>query len=44
VIEAALAGADIATIPPIVIDKLFNHPLTDTGLSKFLSDWEKKFG
>jgi len=44
VIEAALAGADVGTIPPDVIDKLFNHPLTDIGLSKFLSDWKKGFG
>lgn len=44
VIEAALAGADVGTIPPAVIDKLFNHPLTDIGLSKFLSDWKKGFG
>ncbi len=44
VIEAALAGADVGTIPPAVIDKLFDHPLTDIGLSKFLSDWKKGFG
>lgn len=41
VVEAALAGADIATIPYSVIDKLLKHPLTDIGLAKFLSDWEK---
>ncbi len=41
VIEAALAGADIATIPHAVIDKLLKHPLTDIGLEKFLADWEK---
>lgn len=41
VIEAALMGADICTMPFNVIDKLFNHPLTDIGLEKFLSDWKK---
>ena len=40
VIEAALNGADVATIPPEVIEKLFNHPLTDIGLAKFLEDWK----
>jgi transaldolase len=41
VIEAARMGADIATCPPAVIDMLFNHPLTNSGLEKFLKDWEK---
>ncbi len=41
VVEAALMGADVCTIPFNVIDKLFNHPLTDIGLDKFLSDWNK---
>ncbi|MCS7053330.1 MAG: fructose-6-phosphate aldolase [Ignavibacterium sp.] len=41
VVEAALIGADVCTIPFSVIDKLFNHPLTDIGLDKFLSDWKK---
>jgi len=41
VIEAAKMGADIATCPPAVIDQLFNHPLTNIGLEKFLKDWEK---
>jgi transaldolase len=41
VVEAARAGADIATCPPAVIDQLFNHPLTNIGLDKFLKDWEK---
>src|SRR5712692_9344620 len=41
VIEAARMGADIATCPPAVIDALFNHPLTASGLEKFLKDWEK---
>ncbi len=41
VIEAARMGADIATCPPAVIDALYNHPLTNIGLEKFLKDWEK---
>ena len=41
VVEAARAGADIATCPPAVIDALFNHPLTTIGLERFLKDWEK---
>lgn len=41
VVEAARTGADIATCPPAVIDQLFNHPLTNIGLEKFLKDWEK---
>jgi transaldolase len=41
VVRAALAGADIATIPFSVIEKLVRHPLTDAGLAKFLKDWEK---
>ena len=41
IVEAARLGADICTCPPAVIDALFNHPLTDIGLKKFLADWEK---
>lgn len=41
VVEAALIGADICTMPFNVIDKLIQHPLTDVGLAKFLADWEK---
>ncbi|OQY28084.1 MAG: fructose-6-phosphate aldolase [Candidatus Cloacimonetes bacterium 4572_55] len=41
VVEAAMIGADIATIPFPVIQKLLNHPLTDIGLEKFLNDWKK---
>ncbi len=41
VVQAALAGADIATIPFGVIDKLVRHPLTDIGMEKFLKDWGK---
>jgi transaldolase len=43
-VEAALMGADVCTMPFPVIDKLFNHPLTDMGLEKFLSDWKKTQG
>jgi len=41
VLDAALVGADIATIPLKVIKQLMHHPLTDVGLKKFLADWEK---
>jgi transaldolase len=41
IIEAAKIGADICTCPPSVIDMLYNHPLTNSGLEKFLKDWEK---
>jgi transaldolase len=41
VVEAAKLGADIATCPPAVIEQMFNHPLTNIGLEKFLKDWEK---
>jgi len=41
VIEAALAGAHVATIPPSVIEQLVKHPLTDIGIQRFLADWEK---
>ena len=41
IIEAAQMGADICTCPPNVINAIFDHPLTDIGLKKFLSDWEK---
>jgi len=41
VLEGALAGADIATIPYGVLLQLMKHPLTDAGLKKFLEDWEK---
>ncbi len=44
VVEAARMGADIATIPPGVMEKLFKHPLTDIGLERFLSDWKNAFG
>lgn len=41
VIDAAKAGAHVATIPWKVLDMLFNHPLTEKGLTAFLKDWEK---
>jgi transaldolase len=41
VIEAARIGADVATMPFKVMKQLFNHPLTDKGLEKFLADWRK---
>lgn len=40
-VDAALIGADVATMPFNVIDKLFKHPLTDSGLENFLKDWKK---
>src|SRR3989338_1372407 len=39
--DAALIGADVATIPYAVIQQLAKHPLTDIGIEKFLEDWEK---
>ncbi|WP_040305306.1 fructose-6-phosphate aldolase [Ahrensia sp. R2A130] len=39
--DCAIAGADVATIPPSTIEKLIRHPLTDKGLEAFLADWEK---
>ncbi len=41
VVEAALLGADVSTIPFSVIKQLVKHPLTDIGIEKFLSDWKK---
>lgn len=41
VVEAALAGADIVTIPFKVIEQMIRHPLTDVGVSRFLDDWKK---
>lgn len=41
VVDAALAGADIATVPYKVIQQLIKHPLTDVGVEQFLNDWEK---
>jgi len=41
VLQAARMGADVATLPFSVINQLAQHPLTDIGIKKFLSDWEK---
>jgi transaldolase len=41
VVDAAIAGADIATVPFKVIQQLVSHPLTDIGLDRFLADWKK---
>jgi transaldolase len=41
VVEAAMIGADICTIPFKVIEQLIKHPLTDIGLDRFLADWKK---
>ena len=40
ILDAALMGADIATIPFAVFEKMIRHPLTDLGIEKFLKDWE----
>ena len=39
--DSAIAGADVATVPPAVLKSLVKHPLTDKGLEAFLSDWAK---
>jgi transaldolase len=44
VLEAARAGADVATLPAKLFHQLFKHPLTDKGLADFLADWEKAEG
>ena len=41
VVQAALLGADVVTLPASVLRQLAKHPLTDTGLERFLADWEK---
>ena len=41
IVQAAQLGADICTCPSTVLDQIFKHPLTDSGLKKFLEDWEK---
>ncbi|GIW74356.1 MAG: putative transaldolase 1 [Phycisphaerales bacterium] len=43
-LQCALAGADVATVPFDVIAKVMNHPLTDIGLERFLADYKKAFG
>jgi transaldolase len=44
VLEAALAGADVGTMPYAVFEKLWKHPMTDIGLERFLADWKKAKG
>jgi transaldolase len=41
VVEAAMAGAHVATMPFKILDMMFKHPLTDRGLEQFLKDWDK---
>lgn len=41
IVDSALAGADVATIPYKVIQQLIKHPLTDKGLDAFIADWKK---
>ena len=43
-VECALAGADVCTVPMSVIKQMLNHPLTDSGLKKFVEDYKKAFG
>lgn len=40
VVQAALAGADVVTVPPKVLHQMYQHPLTDSGLEKFVQDWQ----
>ena len=42
VVEAALAGADVATIPHKILMQMYDHPLTEAGVKKFVADWEKQ--
>jgi transaldolase len=44
VVDAAMIGADICTMPFKVIDQLIKHPLTDIGIERFLADWKKTLG
>ena len=41
VVQAALIGTDIATVPFAVLEKMFKHPLTDVGIERFKKDWEQ---
>jgi len=41
VVEAALMGVDIVTIPFAVLERLFKHPMTDLGIERFMEDWKK---
>lgn len=40
VVQAALAGADVVTVPPAVLHQMYKHPLTDSGLERFVADWQ----
>jgi len=44
IVQAALLGADIATVPYAVLMKAIKHPLTDVGIERFLADWAKVSG
>jgi len=44
IVQAARLGADVCTCPSAVLEQIFKHPLTDSGLKKFLEDWEKAQG
>ena len=44
VVDCALAGADIATVPFKVIEQMIHHPLTDSGIEKFQADYKAVFG
>lgn len=44
IVECALAGADVATVPYKVIEQMMDHPLTDIGIEKFTADYKKAFG
>jgi len=39
--QVAIAGADVATVPPKLLEEMFKHPLTNKGLKMFLEDWKK---
>ena len=39
VVEAAVAGADVGTLPPALLHQLYRHPLTDAGMARFTADW-----
>jgi transaldolase len=41
VVQSAMLGADVATVPFKVLEQLYKHPLTDVGLDRFLADWKK---
>ncbi len=43
-VDCAMAGADVATVPFSVIKQMMSHPLTDSGLEKFIADYKKAFG